>query len=78
MTFWVSPGINADYMHAVDGRACLVDPRPDTPSLTPPPTERHVAANLTVDGDFLFGRQELIGTQYPAPGTQLGLQSISG
>ncbi|RDW74888.1 hypothetical protein BP6252_06030 [Coleophoma cylindrospora] len=75
MTFWVSPGINADHMAAVDGRACLVEPIPKKPSLYAPPTDRHVAANLTVDGGFLFGKQELIGTQYPAPGTFIGLQS---
>lgn len=74
MLFWVSPGINADHMRAVGGRACLVFPVPQSPSYTPPHTERHVIANLTVDGDFLFGRQELIGTQFPAPGTFIGLQ----
>jgi hypothetical protein len=68
MTFWVSPGINADRMQAVDGRACLVTPTPETP------TERHITADLVKDGGFLFGRQELIGTQYPEPGTQIGLQ----
>jgi hypothetical protein len=74
MTFWVSPGINADHMQAVDGRACLVTPTPETPSEFPPPTERHVTADLAKDGGFLFGQQELIGTQYPEPGTQIGLQ----
>ncbi|KAH6720615.1 hypothetical protein BKA61DRAFT_652022 [Leptodontidium sp. MPI-SDFR-AT-0119] len=76
MTFWVSPGINAHYMEARDGRACLVDPQPTVPSLTPPEMERHVVANLTKDGLFLFGRQELDGTSFPAPGTLEGLWEV--
>ncbi|KAJ4208231.1 hypothetical protein NW759_013666 [Fusarium solani] len=75
MTFWTSPGINADHMEVVDGRACLIDPPPDGPSLIPPPTDRHVIADLAKDGHFLFGNRELIGTAYPAPGTWEGLQS---
>ncbi|KAJ3543177.1 hypothetical protein NM208_g3712 [Fusarium decemcellulare] len=74
MMLWVSPGINADYARVVDGRECLVDPRPDKPSLYPPVTDRHVIADLEKDGDFLFGQQELIGTKYPSPGTWVGLQ----
>ncbi|KAF9871879.1 hypothetical protein CkaCkLH20_10511 [Colletotrichum karsti] len=77
MTFWISPGINADHMAAVDGRACLVEPTPETPSLIPPPTEKHVIADLGKDGHFLFGDKELIGTTYPAPGTWEGLQSAA-
>lgn len=74
MIFWVSPGINANYAKAVDGRQCLVNPVPNGPSLYPPPTDRHVIADLEKDGDFLFGHQELIGTTYPSPGTWVGLQ----
>ena len=65
MSFWVSPGINAHYMEARDGRACLVDPQPDVPSEIPPQMERHVKADLQRDGGFLFGRQELDGTGFP-------------
>lgn len=75
MTFWTSPGINADHMEVVDGRACLIHSPPDEPSLIPPPTDRHVIADLAKDGHFLFGDRELIGTAYPAPGTWEGLQS---
>lgn len=81
MTLWVSPGINADHMESVNGRACLVSPLVgvgDEPSFMPPPTDRHVAANMTTDGLFLFGKQELIGTRYPEPGTWEGLQTVSG
>ncbi|KAL1592216.1 hypothetical protein SLS59_009872 [Nothophoma quercina] len=74
MTLWISPGINADYMHVVDGRVCRVDPVPSTPSELPPPTERWHQADLSVDRDFLFGSQELTGNTYPLPGTELGLQ----
>lgn len=74
MTLWVSPGVNADYMHAVDGRVCLVSPTPVEPSELPPATERWHPADLSVDRDFLFGHQELTGATYPAPGTELGLQ----
>ncbi|VUC37252.1 unnamed protein product [Clonostachys rosea] len=74
MTFWVSPGINADHMEVIDGRACLIEPTPDKNSLIPPQTDRYVAADLAKDGGFLFGNRELIGTQYPAPGTWEGLQ----
>lgn len=77
MRFWISPGINADYMHVVDGRACMVDPIPATPSEYPPLTDRRFSANLTTDRDFLFGHQELTGSTFPAPGTELGLPAVS-
>lgn len=76
MLFWISPGINADYMHAVDGRACMVDPIPTTPSEYPPLTDRRFSANLTTDRDFLFGHQELTGSTFPAPGAELGLPVV--
>lgn len=75
MTFWVSPGINADHMHAIDGRACQIRPAPNTPSRFPPETERRHLADMAVDGQFLFGDLELIGTRFPLPGTEIGLQS---
>lgn len=65
-------------MESVNGRACLVSQTPESPSFLPPPTDRHVAANMTTDGLFLFGKQEVIGTQYPDPGTMEGLQTVSG
>ncbi|RSL61911.1 hypothetical protein CEP54_005983 [Fusarium duplospermum] len=74
MLFWVSPGINADHMHLVDGRPCLVHPRPTKPSLYAPRTERNVDADMVNDSVFLFGRQELIGAEFPAPGESMGLQ----
>ncbi|KAK7709789.1 hypothetical protein SLS64_006030 [Diaporthe eres] len=77
MRFWISPGINADYMHVVDGRACMVDSIPTTPSEYPPLTDRRFSANLTTDRDFLFGHQELTGSTFPAPGTELGLPVVS-
>ncbi|KAH6638496.1 hypothetical protein C7974DRAFT_307458 [Boeremia exigua] len=73
MTLWISPGINADYMYAVDNRACLVSPTSTTPSTRPPATERWHPADLNVDRDFLFGKQELTGNTFPAPGTELGV-----
>lgn len=77
MTFWTSPGINADHMVVVDGRACLFEQPPEQPSLTPPRTDRHVLADLVKDGHFLFGEREIIGNVYPAPGTWVGLQPSS-
>ncbi|KAH7392884.1 hypothetical protein BKA66DRAFT_439018 [Pyrenochaeta sp. MPI-SDFR-AT-0127] len=77
MSLWISPGIHADHMQVLDGRACLVKPAPLTPSEYPPATERRFAADLTVDRHFLFGEQELTGTTYPAPGTEIGLQPAS-
>lgn len=79
MTLWISPGINADSMEVVDGRACLVESRPDKPSPTPPHTDRHVPADLAdpKENSFLFGKTELFGTTYPAPGTFEGLQTQS-
>ena len=74
MIFWVSPGINADHMQVVDGRACLVQPTPTEPSLHAPHIERHVEADLVNDVEFVFGFQELIGNQFPAPGELVGLQ----
>lgn len=76
MTLWISPGINADYMHVVNGRACLVEPTPLTPSKLPPPTERWHPVDMAVDGRFVFGAQELTGSTYPAPGTEIGLQLV--
>jgi len=75
MTLWVSPGINADHMRIVDGRACLVEPIPLTPSELAPPTERWYPVDMTLDRDFIFGHQEITGSTYPAPGTEYGLQS---
>lgn len=74
MVFWVSPGINADYMHVIDGRVCRVQPTPMEPSLYAPRVERVVEADLVNDRDFVFGKQELIGAQFPAPGELIGLQ----
>lgn len=74
MLFWVSPGINADHMHVVDGRPCLVQPTPTKPSLYAPHIERVVDADIVNDATFLFGRQELIGAQFPDPGELVGLQ----
>ncbi|PNP60890.1 hypothetical protein FNYG_14377 [Fusarium nygamai] len=74
-TFWISPGISADYVQAVDGRACLVDPVPSTRSRFPPVTERRHMANMTADGKFLFGDLEIIGTRFPQPGAEIGLQA---
>lgn len=76
MLFWISPGINADHMHAVDGRACMVDSIPSAPSQYAPSTDRRFAANLTTDRDFLFGHQELTGSTFPDPGAELGLPSV--
>lgn len=75
MVFWISPGINADYMEVVDGRVCMVQPTPSEPSLYAPHMERHVDADLVNDAHMLFGDQELNGVQFPAPGELLGLQS---
>ena len=69
MVFWETPGINADHMQSINGRACLVLPPPLTPSALAPPSDRVVTADLAVDGQFLFGSLELIGVEYPAPGT---------
>ncbi|KAM0542564.1 hypothetical protein ACHAPJ_012735 [Fusarium lateritium] len=75
MVFWVTPGINADHMHVVDGRPCLVHPRPTKPSLYAPNSDRVSNADIVKDSAFVFGRQELIGTEFPAPGELVGLQS---
>ncbi|UQC87185.1 isoamyl alcohol oxidase [Colletotrichum lupini] len=77
MVFWQTPGINAHYMQSIDGRACLVLPPPLTPSEVPPPSDRVVPADPVADAQFLFGSLELIGVNYPAPGTQIGLQTES-
>ncbi|KAF5007215.1 hypothetical protein FDECE_6449 [Fusarium decemcellulare] len=74
MVFWVSPGINADYMEVVDGRVCRVQPAPQEPSYYAPRIERVVEADLINDTVFLFGNQELVGIQFPAPGELVGLQ----
>ena len=44
------------------------------PSLYAPRVERVVEADLVNDRDFVFGKQELIGAQFPAPGELIGLQ----
>ncbi|KAH7176736.1 hypothetical protein EDB81DRAFT_752055 [Dactylonectria macrodidyma] len=77
MLFWQTPGINAHYMQSIGGRACLVFPPPLTPSAVPPTSDRVAPADPAADAQFLFGSLELIGVEFPAPGTQIGLQSES-
>ncbi|KAH7069057.1 hypothetical protein BKA63DRAFT_477810 [Paraphoma chrysanthemicola] len=74
MTFWVSPGINADHMHVVEGRACLRIPAPSRPTEYAPATERWHPVDMAVDGHFIFGDQEITGSRFPEPGAELGLQ----
>ncbi|CAG9990958.1 unnamed protein product [Clonostachys byssicola] len=73
MVFWVSPGINANYVEVVDGRVCRVQPTPQEPSQYAPSMDRIVEADLENDTAFLFGNQELTGIQFPAPGDLVGL-----
>ncbi|WQF90166.1 Putative berberine/berberine, FAD-binding domain, PCMH-type, FAD-binding, type PCMH, subdomain 2 [Colletotrichum destructivum] len=75
MLFWTTPGINAHYMQSINGRACLVLPPPLVPPATPPASDRAAPADPVADAQFLFGSLELIGAKFPAPGTQIGLQS---
>lgn len=49
-------------------RHCPRDAQP-----IPSATERQQLADMSVDGHFWFGDQEIIGTQFPLPGTALGL-----
>ncbi|CAI6100819.1 unnamed protein product [Clonostachys chloroleuca] len=74
MVFWVSPGINANYVEVVDGRVCRVQSTPQEPSKHAPGMDRVVEADLENDTVFLFGNQELTGIQLPAPGDLVGLQ----
>uniref|UniRef100_A0A8H7TLS1 FAD-binding PCMH-type domain-containing protein n=1 Tax=Bionectria ochroleuca TaxID=29856 RepID=A0A8H7TLS1_BIOOC len=74
MVFWVSPGINANYVEVVDGRVCRIQPTPQEPSIYAPGVDRVVEADLENDAVFLFGNQELTGIQFPAPGYLIGLQ----
>lgn len=73
MTLWVSPGINADHMHVVEGRACLVDPVPSPSAVFAPQTERWHPVDMEADGKFVFGEQELTGNKFPAVGEEVGL-----
>ncbi|KAK7420372.1 hypothetical protein QQX98_002795 [Neonectria punicea] len=77
MLFWQTPGINAHYMQSIGGRACLVFPPPLSPSVTAPTSDRVAPADPVTDAQLLFGSLELIGVNFPAPGTQIGLQSES-
>lgn len=74
MVFWVSPGINANYVEVVDGRVCRVQSTPQEPSKHAPGMDRVVEADLENDTVFLFGNQELTGIQLPATGDLVGLQ----
>lgn len=76
MVLWTSPGVNADWMHVVDGRACMVSPRPERPSKYGPETERRHAVDMSVDGDFIFGRQEITGQVFPVPGEEEGVHWV--
>jgi hypothetical protein len=74
MAFWETARINFDHMRSSNGRACLVLPPQLIQSTLPPPSDKVVAANLAVEGQFPFGSEELIGTIFPAPGTRIGSQ----
>jgi hypothetical protein len=75
MTFWVTPGVHADHVQVIEGRVCRSKVNSQIPSHTPPASDKVMIADLGKERDFLFGRTELIGATYPAPGTQIGLQA---
>ncbi|CAG8952006.1 hypothetical protein HYFRA_00000742 [Hymenoscyphus fraxineus] len=77
MTFWVTPGIDAERAEFVNGRVCLVG-NTTTNLMIPPATDGAIAADLEAKRDSAFGGQEREWTKYPANGTWLGLQDKSG
>ena len=74
MTFWVSPGINADHMEVIDGRLCKVaDVAVAEKKINAPLTDSKNSANLL--DKVLFGASEKI-SDFPAPGTLIGLREL--
>ncbi|CAG8975231.1 hypothetical protein HYALB_00011931 [Hymenoscyphus albidus] len=77
MTFWVTPGVDAERAEFVNGRVCLFG-NTTTNLMIPPTTDGAMAADLEAKRDSAFGGQEREWTKYPANGTWLGLQDKSG
>jgi hypothetical protein len=74
MTFWVTPGINADQMEVVGGRLCkAANPAAAAASLTAPLTDSKNSASIM--DKTLFGTSEII-SDFPKPGTQVGLVQV--
>ncbi|KAH6611686.1 hypothetical protein C7974DRAFT_381622 [Boeremia exigua] len=74
MLLWVSPGINANYMHVVNGRVCRLNPVPEGPGRFAPVTERMHPVDMELDGNFIFGTLELTGKIFPMPGLEVGIR----
>ena len=70
--FWVTPGVNADKMHVVDGRVCKVDKEPSSASRVAPLNDAQTEADLS-NPVSLFGKLELTGLS-PPPNTLMGFQ----
>ncbi|QDS72850.1 hypothetical protein FKW77_007179 [Venturia effusa] len=74
MTFWVTPGINADLMEVVDGRLCRAkDPAAAVASPTAPLTDSQNLLDL--NNKQMLGTSERI-SDFPKPGTQIGLAPV--
>jgi len=72
MTFWVSPGINADQMEVVRGRLCKAANRAATTSrLTAPLTVSKNSANIM---DRELSEASDIISDFPKPGAQIEMQ----
>jgi hypothetical protein len=74
--FWITPGVNADEMHVgKSGRVCVTGKNhPEVSrSRIAPTADTDNEADMS-DFDAFFGKLELTGAKFPAPGTYEGLQ----
>lgn len=74
MTFWVSPGINAEQWHVVGGRVCKVtSPVLVSKTSIAPATDYQTTANWIMDRELVFGTMDLV-EKWPPIGTMVGIQ----
>jgi hypothetical protein len=64
-------------MKVVNGRVCKAEAGAKSPSEAPPKADHSYIADLRKERDFLFGKTELIGYQYPAPDSYIGIQKAA-
>jgi hypothetical protein len=64
-------------MRVINGRVCKAEAGAKSPASVPPKADHSYIADLGKERDFLFGKTELIGYQYPVPGSFIGIQKAA-
>jgi hypothetical protein len=74
MTFWASPGINAEQRHVVRGRVCKVTSNSVVSKTTAAPaTDYQESSNWIMNRELVFGTMDLV-EKFPPPGTLMGFR----